>query len=68
VANGIGTIAFPAISCGIFGYPVPEATDVAISTLLDFTRTDTSIQKIVFACFSDDILVAYADRLRRAQL
>jgi len=47
------SIAFPAISTGIYGYPIEAAAHVAISTVQDFVRTPTSIRKVVFCCFSE---------------
>jgi O-acetyl-ADP-ribose deacetylase len=51
VANGVRSIAFPAISCGIYGYPIPEAARVAVGTVADFLRTDATIEKVILACF-----------------
>ena len=51
--HGLRTIAFPAISTGIYGYPIEAAAHVAISTVQDFVRTPTSIRKVVFCCFSE---------------
>ena len=52
--NSVRTIAFPAISCGVYGYPVDQATEIAVRE----TR-DAKLATIVFACFSDEVLAAY---------
>src|SRR5579859_5824639 len=67
VANGVGSIAFPAISCGIYGYPVPDAARIAIGTVADFLATDDSIRQVVFACFGRDVLEAYRSALKDVQ-
>src|SRR5271157_26172 len=59
VANGVRSIAFPAISCGIYGYPVPDAARIAVRTVVDFLARDESIERVVFACFGNDVLHAY---------
>ena len=56
VANGIRTIAFPAISCGVYGYPIPEAARIAVNTARDFLATDETIERMIFACFGAEIL------------
>jgi O-acetyl-ADP-ribose deacetylase (regulator of RNase III) len=48
VENEIKTIAFPAISCGAYGYPIPDAAQVALKTTRDFLATDDSIDKVAF--------------------
>lgn len=58
IENGVKTIAFPAISCGVYGYPIEAAAEIAVRE----TR-DAKIDKIIFACFGDDILEAYRRRL-----
>ena len=52
-AHGLGAIAFPAISTGVYGYPLQAATEIALNTTLDYlTRTArTSLRQVVFACF-----------------
>jgi O-acetyl-ADP-ribose deacetylase len=55
VAHAVKTIAFPAISCGIYGYPIPDAARIAIDTLQTFLATDQTLEKIVFACFGADV-------------
>jgi O-acetyl-ADP-ribose deacetylase (regulator of RNase III) len=63
VANGVGSIAFPAISCGIYGYPIPDAARVAVRTVAQFLAEDASIRQVVFACFGSDVLRAYREAL-----
>ena len=62
-AHGLSSIAFPAISCGAFGYPVDLATPVAVREVLAFARR-TPLDRVVFACFGPAILAAYQRELR----
>lgn len=52
------TIAFPAISCGIFGYPVAEAAAIAVRTVRE-AMAGTSVQEATFVLFSADLLRAF---------
>ena len=63
--NEVRTIAFPAISCGVYGYPIDAATEIAVRETTNFLRDDSSIDRVVFACFSDDILREYQRALAR---
>ncbi len=63
VANGVRRIAFPAISCGRYGYPVAAATKIAVVETTAFLATAPAITEVIFACFGDDILAAYQDAL-----
>ncbi len=59
VAHGIGSIAFPAISCGIYGYPIEAAARIAVGTTASFLETTPAIAQVTFACFGDDVLNAF---------
>jgi O-acetyl-ADP-ribose deacetylase (regulator of RNase III) len=59
VKNRIRTIAFPAISCGAYGYPIREAARIAVDTTREFLATDAEIDKVTFVVASDEILGAY---------
>ena len=63
--NDMKSIAFPAISCGIYGYPIAEAVEVAVGETLAFLSAHNSIERIVFACFDADVYQAYRDALAR---
>ena len=52
-------IAFPAISTGIFGYPLARATPVAVRTIRETLSEGSTVQEVIFACFSPDALAAY---------
>ncbi len=53
VDNKIKTIAFPAISTGIYGFPLERATKIAIAEVKKFLRTNESVEKVVFVCFDE---------------
>lgn len=57
---GAGTIAFPAISTGVYGYPVEPAAAVAVATV---ASTPTGVAEVRFVCFNDQTRSAYAELL-----
>jgi O-acetyl-ADP-ribose deacetylase len=59
VTHGVKTIAFPAISCGVYGYPIPEAARIAVGTVSAFLAEDRTIDQVIFACFGSDVLAAF---------
>jgi len=52
VQHNVTTIAFPAISCGVYGYPITEAAGIALSASYDFLKNNNSIEKVYFVLFS----------------
>jgi len=63
MAHGIRSIAFPAISCGIYGYPIEAAARIAVGTTASFLETTPGIAQATFACFGDDVLNAFQTAL-----
>ena len=61
--NGIKTIAFPAISCGVYGYPISQATIIAVKETANFLTLHEEIEKIFFVCFDEGIYEAYQQAL-----
>jgi O-acetyl-ADP-ribose deacetylase len=60
VQHDIRTIAFPAISCGIYGYPIDQACAIAFRGTVNFLNAvNGSIEKVMFACFSTEVYTAY---------
>jgi len=68
-ANGLTTLAFPAISCGVYGYPIRDASRIALRTVADYCKAHPEIQEVRFVLFGDKDLAAYRealDELKRA--
>ncbi|MBM4219404.1 MAG: O-acetyl-ADP-ribose deacetylase [Gammaproteobacteria bacterium] len=63
-AAGLGVIAFPSISTGVYGYPVKPAARIAISTAREFHLAGRSPREIIFCCFSAADLLVYEELLR----
>jgi O-acetyl-ADP-ribose deacetylase (regulator of RNase III) len=59
VENGIETIAFPAISCGAYGYPVEEAAQIAARTTREFLAKADRLEKVIFVLRGEEIYDAY---------
>jgi len=60
-ANDWSSIAFPAISCGVYGYPITEACRIAVDTVCSILHKNQTIEKIVFMLFSPEDLKVYQD-------
>ncbi len=59
--NSITSLAFPAISCGVYGYPIEKACKIAIDSSVSYLKSNpaTGIKKIIFALFSEDFFNEY---------
>ncbi|MGB6745247.1 MAG: O-acetyl-ADP-ribose deacetylase [Terracidiphilus sp.] len=57
--QGLRTLAFPAISCGIYGYPIPQAVATAVRETRAELDANEAIDKVIFACFGDEVYSAY---------
>jgi O-acetyl-ADP-ribose deacetylase len=61
--NAVRTIAFPAISCGAYHYPIVDAAKIAVETTREFLRENDSIAQITFVVSTDEIEAAYQQLL-----
>lgn len=57
--HGVKTIAFPAISCGLYGYPISQAVNIAVKETANFLALHHQIETVYFVCFDKTILEAY---------
>lgn len=62
-AQGFGSIAFPAISTGIYGFPKPRAARIAVDTVRAALAAASAVQEVVFCCFGVDDLAFYRELL-----
>jgi len=59
--NGVRSIAFPAISCGVYGYPIEQAARIAVSTVV--ANAGDKFDRVLFVCFGDEVYAAYSRAL-----
>jgi len=58
VEQGLGTIAFPCISTGVYGYPLEPAAQIAVATVREMTA-DSTLREVIFCCFSSSDFEVY---------
>jgi len=59
VSKGLKTVAFPSISTGAYGYPIEDASRVALGTIKAFLENEDKLEKIIFVLFSDKAFEVY---------
>jgi O-acetyl-ADP-ribose deacetylase len=57
--NGVASIAFPAISCGVYGYPIPDAARIAVDTVSEFAESHDGPELVRFVLFSPEAFSAF---------
>jgi O-acetyl-ADP-ribose deacetylase len=62
-ALGARVVAFPAISTGVYGYPLDAATAIAVATVREFLRDHETLQRVIFCCFDERTEAAYHRQL-----
>ncbi|MGR8921235.1 MAG: O-acetyl-ADP-ribose deacetylase [Gammaproteobacteria bacterium] len=62
--HGFRHLAFPAISCGVYGYPHRAAADIAVATVRRAAAACDALELVTFACFDDAMLAHYASALK----
>jgi O-acetyl-ADP-ribose deacetylase len=64
IGNGVRTIAFPAISCGIYGYPVDGAVEIAVHETQGALADRQEVERVLFVAFGEDVRRALERCLR----
>jgi O-acetyl-ADP-ribose deacetylase len=57
------TLAFPAISCGVYGYPIDQAVEIAVREVRAGLSENPAVEKVIFACFGNEVFHAYQSAL-----
>ena len=63
--NNIKSISFPAISTGIFGYPIVKCAEIMLLTTIDYIEGQSALEKIVFCLFGHDSYKIFAEQLKQ---
>jgi O-acetyl-ADP-ribose deacetylase (regulator of RNase III) len=58
-AHELRTLAFPAISCGVYSYPIEEAVAIAVRETKAELAAHLEIENVFFVCFGEDVFTAY---------
>ena len=66
VSNGLKTVAFPSVSTGAYGYPIGDASRIALKTVKDFLEKEDKLCEVIFVLFSEHDLKVYADAAKEA--
>lgn len=67
IEHGARSVAFPAISCGVYGFPIERACDIATREVASFLESDSSIERVFMVAFDPTIRVALESALDRLE-
>jgi O-acetyl-ADP-ribose deacetylase (regulator of RNase III) len=63
--NHLKSISFPAISTGIFGFPIDRCAEIMLKTTIDYLQGQTSLEKVVFCLFGKNNYEVFESRLKQ---
>jgi O-acetyl-ADP-ribose deacetylase (regulator of RNase III) len=63
--NNLKSISFPAISTGIFGFPIERCAEIMLKTTIDYLKGQTGLEKVVFCLFGTDSYEVFANQLEK---
>lgn len=63
--NNLKSIAFPAISTGIFGFPIERCAEIMLTTTIEYLKGETKLEKVVFCLFGQEAFITFKDTLER---
>ena len=63
--NNLQSIAFPAISSGIFGFPIQRCSEIMLKTTIDYLKGQTGLEKVTFCLFGQDSYEVFENQLRQ---
>ncbi len=63
--NGLKSISFPAISTGIFGFPIKRCAEIMLSNTIDYLKEDTGVEKVVFCLYGQEAFDTFQTTLER---
>jgi O-acetyl-ADP-ribose deacetylase (regulator of RNase III) len=62
--HNLHTLAFPAISCGIYRFPIDQAAAIAVRETLAELKSNETIERVLFACFGNDVYTSYQSTIQ----
>jgi O-acetyl-ADP-ribose deacetylase (regulator of RNase III) len=63
--NNLKSISLPAISTGVFGYPIERCAEIMLKTTIDYLKSKTGLEKVVFCLFGQDSYQVFANQLKQ---
>ena len=63
--DGIESLTFPAISAGIFGFPIERCAKIMLETTIDYLRGDTGLKRVVYCLFGQDSFDVFRKEIER---